>query len=163
MQIYGIMTVRFFFIITLTETLGLPHQKAKIFAEAIANKDPLKEGYRELALDEDGDLIWQLNTSEAKKDKNIFQKLLHDADCLDIIRARDRFDGKHLDFYKNIASSNNAALKEMGLLIAEARSLIELEGDARRHVDFDIKKNMNMRRLIKPLKKIFVKIFIIIK
>ncbi|STY31721.1 Uncharacterised protein [Legionella wadsworthii] len=129
----------------LTETLGVPHLKAKLFAEAIVNKDLLKEGYQELEIDSEGNLYWRLDTSPEKKQKNIFQKLVHDADCLDILRARDRYDGRHLDFYKDIVvqegdTFNEQAFQEMGLLIAEARGLIELEGDTRRQVDFKIKR-----------------------
>lgn len=71
--------------------------------------------------------------------KNIYQKIIHDADCLEIIRARDHFDASYLDFYKDIASAHDDAFQVMAKLITEARSLIEYQGDGRGRTDLRIK------------------------
>lgn len=120
-----------------THILHVEKEKAKLFAEAIANKDSSDEGYFE-CIETNDEIIWQVTHDENKtKQKNIYQKLIHDADCLDIIRARDHFDASHLDFYQTIVKreleNNPDALcfEEMALLITEARSIIETQGDSR--------------------------------
>lgn len=97
--------------------------KAKLLAEAIANKDASTDNYEELIND-----TW-VKRAEASP-INIHQKLIHDADCLDILRARDCFDARYLYFYKNIASRYKPAFMLMAKLIPEARSLIASQGDA---------------------------------
>ena len=119
----------------LTRILGINQDKAKLIAEATANKDPNKKGYFTII---DSDTItWQWN--EARNEKNIYQRLLHDADCLDIIRARDTFDATYLDFHKEF-QSNPLAVEEMAKLITESRSLIDIEGDTRDLIKPEIKK-----------------------
>lgn len=118
----------------LTQVLRVDPQWAKFIAEATANKDPSPEqGYFEIAENEYGDVFWRFLQYEEGNipPKNIFQKIIHDCDCLDIIRARNQFDARHLDFYKDIASKhkNEMALEEMAQLIIEARSLIHIQGD----------------------------------
>ena len=118
----------------LTRVLHLDPQVAKLCAEATANKDPSPEhGYFEIIENEEGELKWQFNTYEEGviPPKNIFQKIIHDCDCLDIIRARNQFDARYLDFYKEIASKkgNEIALEEMAELVIETRSLIAIQGD----------------------------------
>src|SRR5262249_16303976 len=116
----------------LTRLLKVDKSEAKLFAEAIANKDVHPEFF---VLEENPDNLnevsWKKLTPTSQK--NIYQKLLHDADCLDIIRTCDHFDAEHLDFYKEIASvkKNELANEEMAHLITEARSLIEIQGDSR--------------------------------
>ena len=127
-----------FFYEYVTKTLGVTHLKAKLFAEAIANKDADETNYFELK-----DMAWVKR--EGKSDKNIYQKLIHDADCLEIIRARDHFDANYLDFYKDIAKSNNEAFEIMAKLITEARSLIASQGDSRLRLDIKIKAQYENR------------------
>jgi hypothetical protein len=129
----------------LTRVLGVDLKKAKFVAEATANKDPSPEkGYFTLFEHEDGEISWQFTRNEENSfpEKNIFQKIIHDCDCLDIIRARNQFDARYLDFYKEIASKpgNEIALEEMAELITEARSLIYTQGDARIKLRLDVKK-----------------------
>ncbi|KTD46937.1 hypothetical protein Lrub_1859 [Legionella rubrilucens] len=117
----------------LTRILHVDSQTAKWVAEATANKDPSPEkGYFELNEDEDGQLSWQFSQFEEGffPPKNIYQKIIHDCDCLDIIRARNQYDANYLDFYKDIASQNELALEEMAELIIEARGLIHHQGDS---------------------------------
>jgi len=121
-----------FFYEYVTKTLGISSSKAKLFAEAIANKDADENNYFELI-----DLSWVKR--KGKSPKNIHQKLIHDADCLEIIRARDHFDASYLDFYKDIAESNEEAFDIMAKLITEARSLIASQGDSRLRLDHKIK------------------------
>ena len=127
-----------FFYEYVTKTLGVLPLKAKLFAEAIANKDSDESNYFELV-----DMAWVKR--EEKSAKNIYQKLIHDADCLEIIRARDHFDASYLDFYKDIAKSNDEAFDIMAKLITEARSLIASQGDSRKRLDFKIKAQYENR------------------
>ena len=66
-----------------------------------------------------------------KKEKNIYQRLIHDADCLDIIRVRSVYEGTYLDFFKEIIRQDNAmidtypALDYLERLITEAEALIK--------------------------------------
>src|SRR3990167_6275917 len=53
----------------LTNVLNVTHEKATLLAEAVSNKD-------------------------AEPPKNSYQKLIHDADCLDIIRATDEYQDR---------------------------------------------------------------------
>jgi len=129
----------------LTKILKINPAKAKLLAEAIANKDADTTNYYELS----SDMTWIKRTFDAPK--NIYQKLIHDADCLEIIRARDHFDAEYLDFYKDIAKINEEAFEIMAKLITEARSLIANQGDARLRLDNDIKiqyENQNAFRNI---------------
>ncbi|WP_304607789.1 SidE phosphodiesterase domain-containing protein [Legionella sp. MW5194] len=117
----------------LTRVLHVDSQTAKQVAEATANKDPSPEkGYFELNEDKDGQLSWQFSQFEGGgfPKKTIYQKIIHDCDCLDIIRARNQYDANYLDFYKDIASHNELALEEMAELIIEARGLIHHQGDS---------------------------------
>src|SRR3990167_4120169 len=128
--------------IYLSKVLKIETKKAKSFAEAIANKDKKQNTYRELTTNQTtGELIF-IDSIESSllNEKNIYQKLIHDSDSLDIIRARDHFDASHLDFYKNIAEKNPLAFDEMAKLITEIRSIIETQGDGRSREDPDIKK-----------------------
>ncbi|HLB41363.1 MAG TPA: SidE phosphodiesterase domain-containing protein [Gammaproteobacteria bacterium] len=121
----------------LTRLLGVDRATAKLMAEAIANKDVNASGY--FVIDEtpkDG-IYWALESSQPTK--NIYQRLIHDADCLDIIRARVNFDGQHLDFYKKFGT-NSFAFEELAYFIAEARNLIEIHGDSCNRIKIDIKK-----------------------
>ncbi len=115
----------------LTEVLNVNKQKAKEFAEAITNKDATKD-YKSLVENKDGSLDW---IASAPRKKNILQKLIHDADCLDIIRARDHFEAPYLDIYKQFVEKENniTALYEIARLITEARCIIDIQGDTRGH------------------------------
>lgn len=89
----------------LTETLGVPKEKAQIFHDVIINKD--------------------VETPA----RNIFQKFLYDADGLDVKRARPRYDGSRLEFYKDIACRDSKALGDMVQTIVEVRGVIAMQGD----------------------------------
>ncbi|HDS3849036.1 SidE phosphodiesterase domain-containing protein [Legionella pneumophila] len=117
----------------LTRILHIDAETARFVAEATANKDPSPEkGYFQLLENEYGELIWQFSKYEEGQfpAKNIYQKIIHDCDCLDIIRARNQYDATYLDFYKDIASKDNVALEEMAELVIEARGLIHSQGDS---------------------------------
>ena len=122
-----------------SKVLQVSDAKAKLLAEAIANKD-MKEGtYYQLQSNEHGVLSWKLN--EQRK-KNIYQKILHDADSIDVLRARstNSYNAQFLDFYQDIAKDNTEAKAEMTELIYEARSLIENQGDGFLRQKSDVKK-----------------------
>lgn len=122
--------------------LNVPENKAILLAEAVANKDAEtnNEGetcYYKLNITPNQH-IWK--PVDVTPPKNIYQKIVHDADCLDIIRVREVYKGEELDFYKSIAKNNAAALNEQAQLITEARSLIERQGDSYKRVKPDIKR-----------------------
>jgi len=125
------------------KAIGVDENKAILLAEAIANKDveydkdhPDQKQYA-LKVDASGKMSWE-ETNAAPK--NIYQRLIHDADCIDIIRARDHFDATYLDFYKEVAKNNSIALDEMAQLITEVRSVIERQGDSKQINHPDIKE-----------------------
>lgn len=111
--------------------IGVRHtdfRKALLAAEAVANKDANEKNYLELVHDVDINRItWK---KAYGRPKNIYQKLIHDADCLDIIRARPHFEAEYLDFYQCYARLYPRALDEMARLIMEARYIITKQGDA---------------------------------
>lgn len=118
-------------------TLSIPSEQARMLAEAVANKDSTST-YQRLAPQPNGTLAWvSLDVSPCK---TIYQKIIHDADCLDIIRARKIFEADYLDFYQDIAQHNMMALKDMAELITEARSLIAAQGDDRHGLDYTLKQ-----------------------
>ncbi len=118
----------------LTETLKVSKSEAVFFAEVIANKDMEKD--KLILLVKNNTPTWDTEKDAVKK--NIFTMLLHDADCLDIIRARRCFDKKYLDFFNTIAEKNQNALDELDEIIKEATDMIHNQGD--RHKDRDIKE-----------------------
>lgn len=114
----------------LTKTLKVDSTKAKMIAEAMANKDVSPNGYIEIIEDANRGILWQWNRTRSKNaPKNIYQKIIHDVDCLDIIRARKVYNAEYLDFYQDVASKNSEALDEMAQLIVEARNLVVTQGD----------------------------------
>src|SRR3990167_5008940 len=109
---------------------GYSVEDAKWAAELIANKDyePEKKYYSiSVPVFPADTLDW--NESIEDHPKSFEQKLLHEGDCLDIIRARLKFNGSLLHFYKDIAEHDQEAFDEMAKLITEARSLISQQGD----------------------------------
>ena len=84
-------------------------------------------------------LLW---ATGPKRKKSIIQKLIHDADCLDILRARDHFEAEYLDIYKQYVGDekNMRALFEIARLITEARCILDIQGDSRNHTKAHNKK-----------------------
>ncbi|KTD53009.1 SidE phosphodiesterase domain-containing protein [Legionella quateirensis] len=122
-----------------SKVLQVSDAKAKLLAEAIANKD-MKEGkYYQLVSNEHGELSWKLIK---QRKKNIYQKVLHDSDSIDVLRARstNSYNAQYLDFYQDIAKENTQAKDEMTELIYEARSLIENQGDGFLRQKSNVKK-----------------------
>ncbi|MBI2786960.1 MAG: HD domain-containing protein [Legionella longbeachae] len=130
----------------LTRILQLDQKKAKLITEAIANKDFKKDQYFVIEENSAGEVRWQYEV--CPDEKNIYQKIIHDADCLDIIRARPHFDAKYLDFYqyKVKNKNNNLALEEMAHLICEARGLIHIQGDAYMLMQFELKERYEHKK-----------------
>ncbi len=120
----------------LTQVLKVDETKAKLIAEATANKDANKS-FVELVKNTQNEWEWKTTKS---RPKNIYQKLIHDADCLDIIRVRQYFDANYLDFYQQFASYHPQALDEMAELIIEIRSLVEIQGDRQDTLNLTLKK-----------------------
>ncbi|MBI2786896.1 MAG: hypothetical protein HYX60_11600 [Legionella longbeachae] len=127
----------------LTQTLNVSHKTAVRIAEAIANKDINPKGYFKIVLGEHG--VEGIFDPQINKDnfiKPIEHKILHDLDCLDIVRARSAFDMSYLDFYKQIAQYEcyETAFEELAELLCEARSLVAIMGDTYRLTNPLIKK-----------------------
>ena len=123
----------------LTVTLNVDKQKAKLIAEAIANKDvPKKFKHMEELREVSYGIAWR--TSATAPERNIYQKLIHDADCADIMRACDFFKGSELDFYQDFACKDKNISKDLGRVLAKVASLIAFQGDTYRHMKKDIKK-----------------------
>lgn len=115
----------------LTKILNINEEQAKLLAEAVANKDPHPDGYFTIVEANTDSLVWT-RRKDVDAPKNIYQKIIHDADCLDIIRACDAFFSNYLDFYKDIVTKHRHSLDELFALRLEATSLIEIQGDTRR-------------------------------
>lgn len=122
-----------------TRVLGVDKTKAILIAEATANKDPHPEGYFEIIEQGPDNVTWRFNKTTAKN-KNIYQKIIHDADCLDVMRAKPYFDARYLDFHKEVASTNTQAFEDMAQLITEARSVIAKQGDTYKNTKPEVKK-----------------------
>lgn len=90
----------------LTNVLQLEQDKAIPIAEAVANKDITQSSTHVFRIiRSEGDYVYYENVpliSSQFYEKNIYQNLIHDADCLEVIRRRNCFDVKHLDFYEGL-------------------------------------------------------------
>ena len=129
----------------LKNQLNVSHEEAKLFAEAIANKDIGPDGYFEISISQNGEACWQWTKNHPEK--NIYQKIIHDADCLEIIRARDHYDATYLDFYKEVVCINaqeeqirEDASDTLAALIMEARNIINKQGDTQNRTNPEIKR-----------------------
>ncbi|AUH70859.2 SidE phosphodiesterase domain-containing protein [Legionella sainthelensi] len=79
----------------------------------------------------DGEAGKNKKPSETKETKNIYQKLIHDADCLDIIRvvAEGNFDREYLDIFNDLSQFPDF-LKELDEIIANHLETLKIfEGD----------------------------------
>ena len=126
----------------LTRCLKVDQAKAIVLAEAIANKDLHPSGSSKMEETTKG-IKWTWSKSAScVLEKNIWSKLIHDADCLDIMRARRHFNANYLDFYIDIASNpdHKEAKRIMTDLITEIRSLIATQGDCYESKQLTIKK-----------------------
>lgn len=74
--------------------LGFDKQDIEAIAYGIRYKDGLERGYK-------------YQPKGEKSPKNLFQKLIHDADCLDIMRMNVQFDMTHLDIYKDLYNDHH--------------------------------------------------------
>lgn len=122
----------------LAYVLNLDKHIAKRIAEATANKDIKQNlGYFEIHINDPSQQTrCEFNLSRRLDTKTIYQKIIHDADCLDIIRARPHFHAAYLDFVALVRAHLNAdntifvIIEEIAHLVMEARSLIATQGDS---------------------------------
>ena len=121
----------------LTIVLGIPKVKAKLITEAATNNDAQKNQYFEITENDNGEIKW--SSVEKPFAKNIYQKLLNDADRLDSIKSSDVLDCKLLDFYQDHVVNNLSALDDLSLVVCEARSLINLQGDGMNRKNLAVK------------------------
>lgn len=133
----------------LTKIIQVDKQKAIRLAEAIANKDAGQDAYYALYIDSDEKPTWQKVEARAK---NIYQRIVHDADCLDVIRARKIFDGRYLD----ILAKDLSNLDIISQLIIAVRKLIYQQGDKWLDNNIEIKKKYNnedcLYRMVQDIK-----------
>ncbi len=109
--------------------------KAKRAAEAITNKDWSSQTdiYHELDINTQP-LHWE---PVSKQNKDLWATLVHEADCLDILRIPMNFEWSKLDFYRrNIGTLrnlsdflNSPAACDLSYLIVAQRRLIHLSGE----------------------------------
>lgn len=148
----------------LTITLGIKKDRTKKFAEALANKDYKTKHnnnvYYKLKI-KNNKVKWTYTKSNQRK--NIISKIIHDCDCLEIARARDRFDGTYLDFYQDIVKKNSLALSIMGLLIAEEKELLKKHGDTRWLINYYPQKRNKIKTQIKSNYKDWQNLYLKIK
>ncbi len=106
---------------------GVEFNQARQFAEAIVNKDQRGKHYQQLTINDDG----EIHLRAIEKEKTLYAQLVHDADCLDIMRCGYKYDGKRLDFYQRFVNHNKAshALDECVKIIQRAKILIIKNGD----------------------------------
>jgi hypothetical protein len=147
----------------LSQVLKVDKAKAKKITEATANKDaspkdPEKPGtgqkkYHHLIETAEGEIIWQ----EAKETppKNIYQKLIHDADCLEIRRVRDpgKFDARYLDFYHDFGKDPDT-VNIIDQLIHEEVSLLYATGDLFRYNNHAIKEKFENENCYQAVKAV---------
>lgn len=115
----------------LVDVLNISHVKAIQLAEAVANKDAdVNIGkYKKLTVNDNGKIEW---LQIERYYKNIYQQIIQSADCLEILRVKNRFNANFLDLYRYVIKSpdrNPKAFDEMALLICEIRRLHQLQGD----------------------------------
>lgn len=117
----------------LTRVLSVPVNKAKMIAEAVANKEPDNESVFIIEENADSGITWQWIKKSLPNAwlPTIHAKIIHDADCLHIIRARPHFIAEYLHFYEDLIheTDNHLGLNELAHLICEMTSLIEIQGD----------------------------------
>lgn len=108
----------------------LSHEQAKRFAEAIANKDIEEKKIRYELVINGNDIVWEQSPCPDNFQKPIEWQLMHDVDCLEVIRARVFYHGDKLDVYKWIQRSGNlAALDLLAIIISEYKGFIINRGD----------------------------------
>ncbi|MGQ3890476.1 ankyrin repeat domain-containing protein [Legionella sp. CNM-4043-24] len=137
----------------LRNALGVEQEKARTIAEATANKDIGHKGYFRIYEEDNGDITGDFDTASVPYQKTIYHQIIHDADCLDIIRARPCFNAEYLDFYQLIAINNPQAFEEQAQLICEARSLINRVGDAWGRLDFSVKTHYEGHHCFQKLRQ----------
>lgn len=132
----------------MVDELKVDSDRAKLIAESMANKDA-KAGDKFLVLNTNTMAFDEASYDAAKQASHgKFIDCIHDADCLDIIRARDHFDLKYLNFYHNQVvkpegiDRNNLEL--MSQVVTQARGLIAKQGDKRGSLDFELKKQFEL-------------------
>lgn len=120
----------------LRRRMNVPVEEAKLIAEATANKDLPEEGYFTIHETAEGLISSNFDPAITPENfsKNVYGKLIHDADCLDIQRERPHFNGRYLDLQQHIEKMPPGELKEQAIaeraqLICEARTLIDFQGD----------------------------------
>lgn len=132
----------------LRNNLNVSPEKAKMITEATANKDRMESGETfEINEAENGEVTWRtnINPNAEPPKKNIYQKLIHDADCLDVIRVRGEFDKQYLDIYQQYIMNDLIApdpnvLIDLTQMVREATDLIALQGDANGDKNKEVKK-----------------------
>lgn len=120
-------------------------------ASAIVNKDykdSSGQTYYELSVGDTGELLEATVEKQPGFDKDLWQQLVHDADALEVIRARKVFDVTRLDCFKRFGSQDQVALDIIARLTCDARGLIWTRGDGLGHINEEIKKRYNNKDVL---------------
>ena len=102
-----------------TNIPSLPENIARMIANTIAYKDN-KEGFQTAALA-------HVLTPEYARIADYLRQLVHDADCLDVMRVRERFEMRFLDLCQAPGLCDQP--EEIMRLVTEARALIHQQRD----------------------------------
>jgi hypothetical protein len=93
--------------------LGFDSNNVKAIADGIEYKDGKDKQFKHHA-----------KTTTITQQKTLFQKLIHDADCLDIIRMTKSFDKTELDIYQDL-HANPLFISELESIIRNHYETIE--------------------------------------
>jgi len=120
-----------------------------------------KKGYFYINEDQNGQISWGFDQSINEQSflKTLAQILIHEADCLEIIRARAHFEAPYLDFYQQIETRLSVedraqALEELARLICETRTFIFKRGDQHGRTSATTKKQYEQRDALEALTSI---------
>lgn len=77
-------------------------------------------------------LLMARSILDKEKGENIYQRLLQNADCLEVLRADEHkwtFDKKYLTFFKEY-KNNKEAMSQLNAIIDDSKRWLNLQGDA---------------------------------
>ncbi len=139
----------------LTSVLGIDKEKAKMLAEAVANKDAESQGfYRTLVEYQEGKFCW--GETVTIPPPNIYRTVIHEADCLDVKRVRHVFNASHMHMWEQ-AKQNETMLDELAQLVAEVHGGITERGEAYNDLNTAVKQRYSHANAYGAIKGIFIK------
>lgn len=133
----------------ISETIGHPQAHSENFA-----RDMKLLGYEEYEIEPFARAILNKDVNHSDLSKDFFAKIIHDADCLEIIRCTHTFYKKYLDVYQYLTLSENFHSFEMELdqIIKNHTYIIEMMA-GKFHLQCEFSKNcyIELKSLINML------------